>query len=87
MIINNNQGGAHMPSHVSNDAPNAPLTGATTSTKAGSTKAGPAKISKKRPWRAPEIVNVGGVLDLTEAVGGNLSDSGGASPPSYQGGT
>ena len=28
----------------------------------------------KRPWRKPEIVNVGGVLDLTEAVGGNLND-------------
>jgi hypothetical protein len=29
----------------------------------------------KRQWRAPEIVNVGGVLDLTEAVGANVNDS------------
>jgi hypothetical protein len=29
---------------------------------------------KKRAWRAPEIVNVGGVLDLTEAVAENLAD-------------
>ena len=29
----------------------------------------------KRAWGKPEIVDVGDVLDLTEAVGGNLNDS------------
>jgi hypothetical protein len=36
-------------------------------------------VPAKRQWRLPEIVNVGGVLDLTEAVGGNLNDSPNAS--------
>ena len=30
---------------------------------------------EKRAWRAPEIVQVGGVLDVTEAVTENLRDN------------
>ncbi len=29
---------------------------------------------EKRAWRAPEIVDVGGVLDLTEGNDGNVRD-------------
>ena len=42
------------------------------------------KGAARKSWRKPEIVEVGGVLDLTEAVGGNLSDNGGGSPPTYR---
>jgi hypothetical protein len=39
----------------------------------------------KRPWRAPEIVKVGGVLDLTEAVTTNVNDGSSASMvPTYR---
>ena len=37
---------------------------------------------EKRPWRTPEMVDVGGALDLTQAVGGNVRDSP-SDPPNY----
>jgi hypothetical protein len=33
------------------------------------------KPQEKRAWHSPEIVDVGGVLDLTEAVTENVNDS------------
>jgi hypothetical protein len=38
-----------------------------------------ASSKPKRQWRAPEIVNLGGVLDLTEAATTNVNDSPSAS--------
>ncbi len=37
----------------------------------------------KRPWRSPEMIDVGGALDLTQAVAENVRESNSASPPSF----
>jgi hypothetical protein len=37
---------------------------------------------QKRAWSAPEIVDVGGVLDLTEGQKDNVRDPG-SDPPTY----
>ncbi len=43
------------------------------------------KPQQKRTWHSPEIVNVGGVLDLTEAITENVNDSRSSSmTPTYR---
>jgi hypothetical protein len=42
---------------------------------------------EKRTWRAPEMIEVGGVLDVTEAVGGNLNDGSNLAPVTYKNGS
>lgn len=38
--------------------------------------------SEKRPWRAPEMIDVGGAIDLTHGMGGNVGE--GTNPASWQ---
>jgi hypothetical protein len=37
----------------------------------------------KRTWRAPELIDIGNVVDLTEGMGTNVRDNQGQEPPSY----
>ena len=39
----------------------------------------------KRPWRAPEMIDVGGAIDLTHGMGGNVGE--GTNPATWQYGT
>ena len=37
----------------------------------------------KRPWRAPELIDIGNVVDLTEGMETNVRDNLGLEPPTY----
>jgi hypothetical protein len=39
--------------------------------------------NEKRPWRAPEIVEVGAIVDVTEGQNTNVNDNPGSTPISY----
>ena len=38
----------------------------------------------KRPWQAPEMIEVGGVLDVTEAIIENVNDGSKMAPVTYR---
>jgi hypothetical protein len=38
----------------------------------------------KRPWQAPEMIEVGGVLDVTEAIIENVNDGSKMAPATYK---
>ena len=38
---------------------------------------------EKRTWRAPELIDVGNVVDVTEGMSSNVRDNHGSDPPSY----
>jgi len=40
-------------------------------------------LQKKRTWRSPEIITVGGVLDLTEGTSENVRDNHHGKPPTW----
>ena len=42
-------------------------------------------LRAKQPWRSPEIISVGGVLDLTEGTTENVRDNGHHEPPTWMG--
>lgn len=37
----------------------------------------------KRPWEAPEIVDIGGIVELTEAMTTNVNDGSRMAPTTY----
>jgi hypothetical protein len=38
---------------------------------------------EKRTWRAPELIDVGDVVDVTEGMSSNVRDNPGSDSPSY----
>jgi hypothetical protein len=38
---------------------------------------------EKRPWRTPELIDVGDVVDVTEGMSTNVRDNHGYEPPTW----